>query len=60
VFLAGILMGFGAVTCGGCNIGQGLTGSCTLSIASIAATMAMILGNWTMVYFRFIRPMNDM
>jgi len=54
-----ILMGFGATTCGGCNIGQGLTGVSTLSLGSISALIAMILGNWTMVYFKFIKPMQD-
>lgn len=60
VFAGGVLMGFSGITGGGCNIGQGLTGVCTLSIGSISALIAMILGNWTMVYFKFIRPMNDM
>ncbi len=55
-----ILMGFGAATAGGCNVGQALTGFTTLSIGSISATIAIILGNWTMVYFQFIKPMNDM
>ncbi|PKL52021.1 MAG: hypothetical protein CVV37_03295 [Nitrospira bacterium HGW-Nitrospira-1] len=55
-----LMMGFGAATAGGCNVGQGLTGFTTLSIGSIAATIAIILGNWTMVYYKFIKPMNDM
>jgi uncharacterized membrane protein YedE/YeeE len=55
-----IMMGFGAATAGGCNIGQGLTGVVTLSVGSISATIAIILGNWTMVYFKFIKPMKDM
>lgn len=59
VFLGSLLMGFAGITAGGCNIGQGLTGVSTLSIGSISALIAMILGNWTMVYFRFIKPMND-
>jgi uncharacterized protein len=54
------LMGFGAVAAGGCNVGQALTGFATLSVASIIATIAIILGNWTMVYYKFIKPMNDM
>ncbi|MEW6118125.1 MAG: YeeE/YedE family protein [Nitrospirota bacterium] len=59
VMLGGLLMGFSATVAGGCNIGQGLTGVSTLSIGSISALIAMILGNWTMVYFRFIKPMKD-
>lgn len=55
-----VLMGFGAVAGGGCNVGQALTGFSTLSVGSIVATIAIILGNWTMVYFKFIKPMNDM
>jgi len=60
VFLGGLMMGFGAVTGGGCNIGQGLTGSSTLAIGSLVATIFIILGNWTMVYFKFIKPMQDL
>jgi hypothetical protein len=41
-------------------VGQALTGFSTLSIGSIVATIAIILGNWTMVYFKFIKPMDDM
>ncbi len=55
-----VMMGFGAVVAGGCNVGQALTGFSTLSIGSIVATIAIILGNWTMVYFKFIKPMNEM
>jgi len=60
VFIGSLMMGFGASTAGGCNIGQALTGSVTLSVGSIVATIAIILGNWTMVYFKFIKPMQDM
>ncbi len=60
VFIGGLMMGFGGITGGGCTVGQALTGVTTLSIGSIAATIAMILGNWTMVYFKFIKPMKDM
>jgi uncharacterized membrane protein YedE/YeeE len=55
-----VMMGFGAVCAGGCNVGQALTGFSTLSIGSIVATIAIIAGNWTMVYFKFIKPMEDM
>lgn len=54
------IMGFGAAVAGGCNVGQALTGASTLSIGSIIATIAIILGNWTMVYYKFIKPMEDM
>ena len=54
-----VMMGFGAVCAGGCNVGQALTGFSTLSIGSIAATIFIILGNWTMVYFKFIKPMGE-
>lgn len=55
-----LLMGFGATLGGGCNIGQGLTGASTLAIGSVVALIFIILGNWTMVYFKFIKPMSDM
>jgi uncharacterized membrane protein YedE/YeeE len=55
-----LLMGFGATVAGGCNIGQGLTGASTLSIGSLVAILFIILGNWTMVYIKFIKPMEDM
>ncbi len=59
VFFGGLMMGFGGIAGGGCTVGQALTGVTTLSIGSIAATISMILGNWTMVYFKFIKPMQD-
>jgi uncharacterized membrane protein YedE/YeeE len=59
VMVGSIIMGFGAVLAGGCNIGQALTGFATLSVGSIVATVAIIAGNWTMVYFKFIKPMRD-
>jgi hypothetical protein len=60
VFGGSLMMGFGASTALGCNMGQGITGFSTLSIGSIAATIAILLGNWTMVYFKFIKPMGDL
>ena len=60
VSVGSIMMGFGATVAGGCNIGQGLTGVTTLSIGSIVSLIFMILGNWTMVYFKFIKPMQDL
>jgi hypothetical protein len=59
IMAGSIMMGFGAVLAGGCNIGQALTGFATLSVGSIVATLAMIAGNWTMVYFIFIIPARD-
>ncbi|TAN41358.1 MAG: YeeE/YedE family protein [Nitrospirae bacterium] len=60
VLVGSFLMGFSASVAGGCNVGQALTGFTTLSIGSIVATIAIILGNWTMVYYKFIKPMEDM
>ncbi len=58
VFFGSLLMGIGAVIAGGCNLGHGVTGFSTMAVSSIVAISAIILGNWTMVYFKFIRPMN--
>ncbi len=60
VFVGGLIMGFGASVGGGCNVGHGITGFSTLALASVVATIFIILGNWTMVYFLFIKPMKDM
>lgn len=51
-------MGVGAVIAGGCNLGHGVTGMSTMSISGMVPITAIILGNWTMVYFKFIR-VND-
>jgi len=59
VFMGSIMMGIGAVIAGGCNLGHGVTGMSTGSVASLVAIMAIVLGNWIMVYFKFIKPMND-
>jgi uncharacterized membrane protein YedE/YeeE len=59
VCIGSLMMGFGATVAGGCNIGQGLTGTATLAIGSIVSIIFIILGNWTMVYFKFIKPMQD-
>jgi len=59
IMAGGIVMCFGTVLAGGCNVGQALTGFATLSVGSIVATVAIIAGNWTMVYFKFIKPMRD-
>ena len=57
VFFGSILMGVGAVIAGGCNLGHGVTGMSTMSLASLLGVTSIILGNWTMVYFKFIREM---
>lgn len=44
LFVGGMLMGFGAILAGGCNIGQGLTGISTYSIVSINALIWMFIG----------------
>lgn len=54
-FVGGLLMGFGAVTAGGCNVGHILSGVPQLSIGSIVAGASIILGGWTAVYFFFMR-----
>ncbi|MDA8215352.1 MAG: YeeE/YedE family protein [Nitrospiraceae bacterium] len=59
VFGGSLVMGFGAATAGGCTVGHALTGVSSLALSSIVATIFMILGNWTMVYFMFVKPMKD-
>jgi hypothetical protein len=59
VFGGSLMMGFGATVGGGCNVGQALTGASTLSIGSVVAAIFIIFGNWAMVYFKFIKPMQD-
>ncbi len=54
--LGGLIMGIGAEIGGGCNIGHGLTGVSTLALSSWVANTSIFLGNWTMVYYMFIRP----
>jgi uncharacterized membrane protein YedE/YeeE len=55
VLFGSFLMGIGAVIAGGCNLGHGVTGMSTMALSSIVAIMAIILGNWTMVYFKFMK-----
>ena len=52
----GLVMGIGAQLAGGCNIGHSLTGLSVLSIASIATTLAILLGGWAAAYVLFVRP----
>jgi uncharacterized membrane protein YedE/YeeE len=54
-----VMMGVGAVIAGGCNLGHGITGVSTGAISSIIAITAIVMGNWTMSYFKFIRPTNN-
>ncbi len=55
VLVGGVLMGFGAATAGGCNIGHFLTGVPTLAISSIVSSIFFLLGNWTMAWLLFGR-----
>ncbi|WP_041083075.1 YeeE/YedE family protein [Thermotoga profunda] len=55
VMIGGALMGFGAATASGCNIGHFLTGVPQLAISSIIASIFFILGNWTMAWLLFGR-----
>ncbi|HXX81048.1 MAG TPA: YeeE/YedE family protein [Thermodesulfovibrionales bacterium] len=57
VLFGSILMGIGAVIAGGCNLGHGVTGMSTMSLASLVAIISIMLGNWVMVYFKFIKAM---
>jgi uncharacterized membrane protein YedE/YeeE len=58
-FGGGLLMGFGAVTSGGCNIGHILSGVPQLALSSIFGGIFIVLGAWTASYFLFIRPMKE-
>jgi len=49
----GFLMGLGAVTAGGCNIGHFLTGVPQLAISSWIASVCFILGNWGMAWILY-------
>jgi uncharacterized membrane protein YedE/YeeE len=51
-----VMMGVGAVIAGGCNLGHGITGVSTGAVSSIIAITAIVMGNWTMSYFKFIKP----
>ena len=55
VAIGGILMGFGAVTAGGCNIGHFLSGIPQLAISSIVAGVFFILGNWATSWLMYGR-----
>ncbi len=53
VLVGGMLMGLGASTAGGCNIGHFLTGVPQLAISSLIASVFFILGNWGMAWILF-------
>jgi len=55
-FAGGLLMGFGAVASGGCNIGHILSGVPQLSIGSIVGGLFIILGAWGAAYVMFVLP----
>jgi hypothetical protein len=54
--IGGLLMGFGAVCSGGCNIGHLLSGVPQLSLGSMLAGLSIILGAWLTAYLMFVRP----
>jgi uncharacterized membrane protein YedE/YeeE len=55
-FLGGLIMGFGAVTSGGCNVTHILSGIPLLSIGSFLAAISIALGAWATAYLIFVRP----
>jgi uncharacterized membrane protein YedE/YeeE len=55
-FLGGLIMGFGAVTSGGCNVTHVLSGLPQLAISSIVASIAIVLGAWLTAWLMFVRP----
>lgn len=54
-FTGGLMMGVGAITAAGCNIGNTLSGVPQLSIGSIVSTVFIILGCWFLAYILFMR-----
>jgi len=57
IFIGGLLMGFGAVTSGGCNVTHILSGVPMLSLGSLLGGLFIIFGAWVTAYFMFVRPM---
>jgi len=55
-FIGGCLMGFGAVTSGGCNVTHVLSGIPQLSIGSMVSAVFLIAGAWATAWFMFVRP----
>ena len=59
IFAGGLLMGFGAVTSGGCNVTHILSGVPMLSLGSLLGGLFIVLGAWATAYFMFVRPMQE-
>ncbi|MEN8174000.1 MAG: YeeE/YedE family protein [Chloroflexota bacterium] len=55
-FLGGLIMGFGAVTSGGCNVTHILSGIPQLGMGSFLAAISIIFGAWVTAYLMFVRP----
>ncbi len=55
-FLGGLIMGFGAVTSGGCNVTHILSGIPQLGMGSFLAAISIVLGAWATAYLLFVRP----
>ena len=55
-FLGGLIMGFGAVTSGGCNVTHILSGIPQLGIGSFVAAISIVTGAWVTAYLIFVRP----
>jgi len=53
--VGGFLMGFGADTAMGCNIGNLLSGIPQWSLGSIVVAAGIVLGSWIMAYLLFMR-----
>ena len=51
----GVLMGVGGVTAMGCTIGQGLSGVSTLSLTSLVAVAAIVLGAVAALKYQALR-----
>ncbi len=54
-FIGGVLMGIGAVTNFGCNIGHILSGVPQLALSSWIGGFSIILGCWVTAYYMFMR-----
>ncbi len=54
-FIGGLLLGIGAVTADGCNIGHILSGVPQLAIGSIIAGFSIIIGCWVTAYILLMR-----
>ena len=55
--IGGFLMGFGAVSSSGCNVGHILSGVPQLSLGSLLGGTCIVLGAWLTAWFLFVRPM---